>query len=570
MTEISKKSTKKSTFSWPVFFLAASMFFTGFAGLVTEYIMGTTIGSLLGGTHVQLKLTIGIMILTMGLGGILQAQFNNKNLIEKFVVVEVLLAIIGSYAPLTLLAVFAHIGKFFPILSLLLVGLLGLLIGFEIPLVMRINEQFVPNLASNTAWIFSLDYIGSFLGAIVWIKFLMPSGRPLTELSFLVAFVNLVVALITFLYFTFRKQVKPLKAGALLLLAVCLLSVGMSRNRTLATHLEQKFFNDPIVYTQTTQYQHIVLTESNSGIVELWLNGHKQFSSYDEKIYHEFLVYPAMETAPRHEKVLILGGGDGLALREVRKYPGVKKIVLVDIDPAMVELARTHPLLKKVNEGAFEDARITIADNPSVYSEKFSTAPILFESKKAGPDGKPIVEKVADVDVLNVDASKFLQNVDEIFDVIIIDFPDPSSADLARLYSTMVFDRVRERLARFGVMSIQSTSPVHAKDAFLSIGKTLNASGFDTIPYHQNVPSFGEWGWHLCTRSNENYSRDLKEKIANIEKYSISTEFIHPELFRASTIFGKSWLESDKAAVNTISNPTLIVQYLESAWNFVE
>ena len=529
--------------------------------------MGTTIGSLLGGTHVQLKLTVGIMIFTMGLGGIVQAKFNNKNLIVKFVVVEVLLAIIGSYAPLALFAVFAHLRDFFPTLSILLVGLLGLLIGFEIPLVMRINEEFVPNLASNTAWIFSLDYIGSFLGAIVWIKFLMPSGRPLTELSFLVAFVNLAVAFITFIYFTLRKQVKSIAAGALLLLTASLLSLGMSANRGIATHLEQKFFDDPIVYSQTTQYQHIVLTEdSSSGIVELWLNGHKQFSSYDEKIYHEFLVYPAMEMAPRHEKVLILGGGDGLALREVRKYPGVKKIVLVDIDPAIVEFAKKNPHLKKLNDGAFEDARITIADNPSVYREKFSTTPVLFESEELGPNGKPRIERVAHVDVLHVDASKFLQNVEEIFDVIIIDFPDPSSADLARLYSTMVFDRVRERLAPFGVMSIQSTSPVHAKDVFLSIGKTLNASGFDTIPYHQNVPSFGEWGWHLCTRSNENYARDIKEKIANIEEYSISTEFIHPDLFRASMTFGKGGLESDKAAVNTISNPTLIVQYLKSAW----
>jgi spermidine synthase len=168
--------------------------------------------------------------------------------------------------------------------------------------------------------------------------------------------------------------------------------------------------------------------------------------------------------------------------------------------------------------------------------------------------------------VLNVDAGKYLDSVSGSFDVIVIDLPDPNSPELAKLYSSEVFSRVRSRLSQNGIVVIQATSPYHAKNAYLTIGMTMRAAGLATFPYHVNVPSFGEWGYYLGVRGNRVREARLLERITELKQFNAATVYATPEFFRASLVFPKGWLESDKAGVNTIANPILLEHYLHEAW----
>jgi spermidine synthase len=233
----------------------------------------------------------------------------------------------------------------------------------------------------------------------------------------------------------------------------------------------------------------------------------------------------------------------------------------------MIRLARTHPVLRKLNRGAFDDARIRSLADGAFGSNPKVTTPIFMETGKIdAATGHPKTEKVASVEVLNVDAGKYLDSVNGRFDAIIIDLPDPNSPELVKLYSREAFVRVKSRLSQNGIVAIQATSPYHAKDAYLTIGMTMRAAGFVTIPYHANVPSFGEWGYYLGVCGNQKREALLFNKIAALQQFGAATVYATPEFFRASLVFPKGWLESSKAGVNTISNPVLLELYLHEAW----
>jgi len=156
----------------------------------------------------------------------------------------------------------------------------------------------------------------------------------------------------------------------------------------------------------------------------------------------------------------VLGGGDGLALREILRYPNIKQVTVVDLDPAMTGAFTTRPELARLNGGAFADPRVT---------------------------------------VINADAAIWLQNTGEMFDAAIIDFPDPSSFALGKLYSVPFYGMVKKHVAAKGLVVVQSTSPFFAPHAYWTIDATLREVGMKTYPYHAYVPSFGEWGFILAS-----------------------------------------------------------------------
>lgn len=547
--------------------LGLSMFTTGFSGLVVEYVLATTATYIMGNSIYYWSIIIAVMMAMMGVGGWLQKLFSDKGLIEKFAGIEVSLALLGGFAPLMNYWAFAHAPELYSFVSLGLVAFIGLLIGFEIPLVMRINDRYCDSLKDNAAWIFSLDYVGSFIGAVIWINFLLPKF-PLTELSFMVSGANFVVAAITLFYFSRTGAIKSgLFGTVILVLTGVALIGGYANNRAWSVSLEQRFYDDAIIHSETSKFQHIVLTEDGqTGNVQLWLNGKKQFSSLDENIYHEFLVHPAMAAAERRNHVLILGGGDGCALREVLKYDDVESITMVDLDDAVVKLASTNEVMREINDGAFDSARVTVITDPAVQQEDMLTTPVFMPTDQYDENGAPIPEKVATVAVLHLDASIFLDVLETRFDVIIIDFPDPGAAELVKLYSKESFSKIKSRLAPHGVISIQSTSPYHAKDAYLCIGRTMNAAGLGTIPYHQNVPSFGEWGWYLGFHGSKQREKVVENSLGEIEKLPVKTTYLTPDTLRASKAFPKGWLDSDFDRVNTLSDPVLLSLYLDYAW----
>ncbi len=544
--------------------LMAAMLSTGAAGLVMEYVLATVSTYVLGNSIEQWSIVIAVMLLSMGIAAHLQKKLGDTHLIEKFVAVEVLLAILGGFAPLIIYAAYAYMETHFAIALYGTVGMIGFLIGLEIPIVIRINEKYVGELKANLGWILSMDFVGGFVGAVIWVKFLL-ANFPLTEISFIVAGFNFAVALVTTCYFARTGAIRMKAAVAVsVLVTLAVLAFGWNVNRQWSVSIEQRLYDQPIVHAETTKYQRIVLThDARLDDWRLYLNGGLQFSSVDEPIYHEHLVHPVMALAPRRERVLILGGGDGLALREVLKYDDVRSVTLVDIDPRMIELASTNEMLRALNHDSFRDARVNARATDAVVDDGFRTVSM---EREGGPDGAPPDQQdIATVRVFTMDAMRFLGDAEtDSWDVVIIDFPDPDQVELAKLYSREFYRMLGNRLAPDGLIAIQATSPYHAREAFLCIGRTLQAGGISAVPYHANVPSFGDWGWYIGSTSRS--ADALRTDLQQIESFPVPLRYLTPELTRASLAFGQEALTPEFSGVNSIMEPVLLQYYTHHAW----
>jgi spermidine synthase len=228
----------------------------------------------------------------------------------------------------------------------------------------------------------------------------------------------------------------------------------------LTTWAEDHFYGDSVIVRETSDYQRVVVTSGQAG-VRLFLNGNLQFHSRDEYRYHEALVHPAMAAHGAPRRVLVLGGGDGMAVREVLRHPSVEQVTLVELDPHMTRLFATQPLLVALNGGA-------------LASPKLRT--------------------------VNADAYTWLAAHEEVFDVIVVDFPDPTNFALGKLYTTSFYQRLDQHLAAGGFAVVQTTSPLLARKSFWTVAATLESVGLATTPYHAHVPSFGEWGFIIASR----------------------------------------------------------------------
>jgi spermidine synthase len=567
----------------PTSLLAASMFFTGACGLVSEYILCTVSTYILGNSIEQFSIIIALMLLMMGIAGYLQRFMSDNKLIEKFILIETSLALLSGFAPIAIYAAFGSMDYHFKIVQYFFIMSIGFLIGFEIPLVLRINEKFSKTLSINIANIYSLDYLGCFAGALVWTYFLL-RHFPLTEISFMMAGLNFFVALLTFGYFLSKKAVSSRISTMLLVAATaCVLIFGYTHNRGWSSTLEQKMYDDRIVFAETTKYQRVVITY-NRPLDEhrLYINGNLQFSSTDEQIYHEQLVHPVMHLVPGHQRVLILGGGDGLALREVLKYKDVEQVTLVDLDPDMIRICSADSVVKRLNHNAFADARVHASASQGVSPDNFmqvtpqtaettdttrgkNIRPIYMETGKVDKNKHELVERVAYVEVFNVDADRFIGKTTGKWNVVIVDLPDPGSVELVKLYSKEFYLKIHRLLAENGMVVIQATSPYHAKESYLCIDRTLRAARFGTLLYHDNVPSFGEWGWALAWKDNIPESI-VRGKVAQMETFGVETRYLTPEVFRTATVFGKGWLETESSDINTLMQPKLLDYYLHDDW----
>ena len=544
------------------------MFLTGASGFIFECILSTVATFVLGNSIEQFSVTISLMMLMMGLAGYLQRNIGDEHLVEKFLCVEIGLSILGGFAPIAVYASYASMDAHFILVQYFFVLTIGFLIGLEIPLVLRLNRHYVPQLKSNIASIFTTDYVGAFIGAIIWV-YLLLKYFPLTEISFFVAGTNLVVALVAYGYFSYHRVAsRSAIFSALIGLTAVALAYGYTQNRNWSQLLEQRFYSEPIVYSKTTKYQHIVLTGSGDPIdYRLYLNGNLQFSTLDEHIYHELLVHPAMALAENRGRVLILGGGDGLALREVLKYSETQEVTLVDIDPGMIEFAARHDVMTELNRGAFHDARVTaeaVAESPGHSQAR----PIYEYARGVGMDAEDTVEEAALVRVYTIDADKMLERLSGVYDVIVIDLPDPNSVELVKLYSREFYFKLSRLLAEGGIIGVQSTSPYHAKESFLCILRTIRSAGFDALPYHEYVPSFGDWGWILAWRAGPNTDQILSA-AREIEEFAIdggALAYLTPERFKASLAFGKNDLVTDNEQVNSLMSPILLRFYLSESW----
>ena len=551
-------STRRSTTALGI--LAATMFVTGFTGFVFECILSTVATYVLGNSVEQFSITIGLMLACMGLGSFAQQYVKSARPVLPFVGVELLLVTLGSFAPVAMYAAFGFFEHHFQLIQYAIAGAIGLLIGSEIPFATRINEDFrgVP-LPNNLASIFLWDYLGGFIGAIIFAKLLMPRV-PLTEMSFLLGAAMLAIALLNYVYFMDTRRIAHYGVFAVVAVA---LAYGYSQNRHWNAALEQRLYPDRIVYATTTPYQRIVLQHNGTkNEYRLTLNGGLQFSSLDEARYHEFLVHVPMRVAPGRVKVLVLGGGDGLGLREILKYPNVESVTLVDLDPAMTAFAATNSVMTALNHRSFADARVGVLRSGAIAEG----ARQLVTGEELHPHARhlPLQEvPVAEVSVINVDADRFLREVQDVYDVVIVDFPDPRSIELCKLYSKEFYLKLRRVMAIHGVAAIQSTSVYYSREAYLMIGRTLEEAGFSVLRYHHDVPSFGDWGWHLVwkdARTVDEMMRDLRFARA----LEVPTEYLTPELVATSIDFGKNVLSTADRHINTLMDPRLLDVYLKS------
>ncbi|WP_216616591.1 polyamine aminopropyltransferase [Marinifilum caeruleilacunae] len=502
--------------------LKAAIFATGFSGVVAEYILSTLATYFLGDSNLQWVMTISLMLFSMGLGARFSKIFE-KNLLKVFLLLEFTLSVLVSFAPLLVYTASAYT-QAIGILIYTLAIFVGLLIGMEIPLVIRINDDY-EKLRFNISNILENDYYGSLLGGI----FFALIGLPIFGLiytPFILGFVNFSVSIVVLIFLWDLLQSQERKSittiGALILV---LLTVGIFITDPVIRYGEQQKYADKVVYSEQTKYQRIVITQWKNDYW-LYLNGNQQLCTRDEVMYHEPLVHPAMSLHPNPVNVLVLGGGDGCAVREILKYPKVDKITLVDLDPAMTKLGKSHPILTELNENSLHHEKVVIH---------------------------------------NADGFTFLQENDDYYDIVIIDLPDPRSVELGRLYSFEFYKQCYRHMRPGGVIVTQAGSPYFATRAFSCIVETMKSSGFETVPMHNQVITLGEWGWSLGVKQANG---DVKKKLRQLE-FDVPTRWINNEAMALITSFGKDYYpwEKDTVLVNRIHEPVLYKYYLKGNWD---
>ena len=539
---------------WSIYIIT---FLMGGCGIAYEYTFSKIASDLLGNSVQQWAIIIGIMMFCMGIGSDIQKHIQDKNLFDRFIQFEMLLGILGGFGPLFLIITFGTSRDHFALIQYSLTIGVGILIGLEIPVLARINERFTPQLRLNIGGILRMDYIGAFVGALAWV-FILPRFFTIVQTGFILGLVNNIIAGIGLFYFVKLAKQKIL-LSVLVLISISALTIGLIKAPSWTAIAEQKLFMNPIVYCKSTPYQHIVITQHPSGDINCYINGHLQFSSNDEYIYHELLVHPAMHVSDIKKRVLVLGGGDGLAVREVLKYSDVESITLVDIDPEMIKIAMENPYISSLNRESLKNSKIKIIPNMSIASQRKET---LIYRNRARPLRQDF-ELAKEVLIYTLDATKFVEQIPGLYDVIIMDFPDPNSLELSKLYSKSFYHNIFQKLTRTGIIVQQSSSPFYTQKAFQCIGETMKSVGFSALPFHENVPSFGEWGWWIGCKEGFLSTDQLKEKITATDSLICETDYLTIPLLKASFDFGKNIKNYKEIKINSIINNVIFTYYIE-------
>ncbi|MES2786730.1 MAG: polyamine aminopropyltransferase [Pseudomonadota bacterium] len=493
--------------------LLASVFVVAACGLVYELAAGALASYVLGDSILQFSTVIGTYLFAMGIGSWLSRYFE-RQLPAHFLRIELLVALIGGFLPALLFIANAYTPGAFRGLLYGLVFAVGTLVGLEIPLVMRILRRNV-ELKDLVSQVLTFDYLGALAVSVAFPLVLVPH-LGLIRTGLLFGLMNAAVAL--WAVWLFRHELRMVAAHVVACVATLLvLGSGFALAQNITSLAEDHFYQDPIVFTATSPWQRIVVTHGRAGH-RLFLNGNLQFSERDEYRYHEALVHPALAAHGAPRKVAVLGGGDGMAVREILRYPGVESVTLVELDPHMTRLFSTHETLARLNGGALSSPKVK---------------------------------------VVNADAFQWLQESTEMFDVIVVDFPDPTNFSVGKLYTTSFYALMEQRLAASGYAVVQTTSPLVARQSFWTVVTTLESVGLTSAPYHANVPSFGEWGFVIAGRRPYRIPAELPQGLRFLDLAGL------PQLFDFPRDMARI-----PAQVNRLSNQVLVTTY-EREWGKV-
>ncbi len=548
---------------WDDVLLILTMAVLAGCGLIYEYLLSHYAGRVLGIMESTIYAMIGLMIVAMGLGAFaarkIQCAFNG------FVWLELIIAFLGSSSILIIGALIALTqtfpeilgsmfnlppdayprGGLFKQLSFIAFNspyffglILGFFIGMEIPLIARIREEIhQKHLKNNLGTIYGADYIGAGIGAAIWVIFLL--SIDISKASALTAALNLTAGVVFILYYWQRLTWRKTLLFAHVILLVMIVAIYQFGNSWLS-QMSNLLYLDKVVYSDKTRYQQLTFTQRNMGpnagnIINFYLNGRLQFSSSDEFIYHSYLVSPVLSGSARHDNILIIGGGDGLALRDVLQWQPTK-VTLIDLDTQLIELFKNPheklPLgladaIEDLNEASLRDKRVEI-----ISADAFLAIDKLLQSQQT-------------------------------FDAIIVDLPDPSHPDLNKLYSVNFYARLKQLLAGDGLIGIQSASPYHAKNAFIAIGKTVQAAGYSRVQqYHDNVPSFGEWGWTIASKMGA----DPLTRLTNLSELPVSHHWLTLPMMINAFEFSRDFYQNSEAVPINYLGSHAIYQLHQQAW----
>ena len=474
--------------------LLASVFVVAACGLLYELAAGALASYVLGDSVLQFSTIIGTYLFAMGVGSWLSRYFE-RQLPAHFLRIELLVALIGGLLPATLFLANAYVPGAFRFLLYGMVLAVGTLVGLEIPLVMRILKRNVA-LKDLVSQVLTFDYLGALAVSMAFPLLLVPQ-LGLIRTGLLFGLMNAAVAL--WAVWLFRWELRRLRAHvAACVMVLGLLLAALVGAEQITSFAEDKFYQDRIVFTAASPYQRIVVTQGRAGH-RLYLNGNLQFAQQDEYRYHEALVHPAMAAHGAPRKVAVLGGGDGMAVREILKYPSVESVTLVELDPAMTQLFTDNPTLARLNGGALRDPRVKVVNadafgwlqEGSVSAARppeGAKAPRTGDAGAPSPDGGSEPREAGSV------------GAPDLFDVIVVDFPDPTNFSIGKLYTNSFYALLDKRLAASGYAVVQTTSPLVARHSYWTVVQTIESVGLRTTPYHAHVPSFGEWGFVIASR----------------------------------------------------------------------
>ncbi|MES2302348.1 MAG: polyamine aminopropyltransferase [Pseudomonadota bacterium] len=486
--------------------LLVSVLVVATCGLIYELLAGTLASYLLGDSVTQFSTVIGTYLFAMGVGSWLSRHVRSGEM-AVFVRVEILIAALGGWSAAGLFLLFPLVGDFRVVLYALVMAI-GVLVGLEIPLLIRIlRHRFAfRELVSN---VLTYDYVGALIASLLFPLVLVPQlGMIRTGFVFGLANVGVAIALL----FALRRQERIARDMVAALIVTASLLAGLAFADRLQRMSEVAFYNEPVVYARSTPYQRIVITRRD-GDLRLYLNGNLQFSTRDEYRYHEALVWPVLGRVAAPRQVLILGGGDGLAAREVLRDARVGHVTLVDLDPEMARLFRDTPQLAQLNSQALASPRLTM---------------------------------------VNADAFRWVRAEQRRFDAIIVDFPDPTEFSLGKLYTESFYREVARLLAPQGVMTVQSTSPLIAPRSYWTVASTLEAAGLIARGYHAYVPSFGEWGFTMAAH----------QPIGDAVRLPPHLRFLDPAAERAMFDFPPD-MARRPTPVNRLDNQALVRSFAE-------
>lgn len=482
-------------------------------GIIYELALLTLSASLDGGGIVATSLIVAGYIAALGVGALLVKSLLAHAAIT-FIAVEALLGVIGGLSAAVLYMVFAFLDGSVGSTWVLAVStaLIGGLVGAEVPLLMTLLQSGRVTGAADAgrtlANLNAADYLGALLGGLVWPFLLLPQLGMIRGAA-ATGMINLAAAAVVAL-FLLRRVVSTRQ----LLLALCALAAALGllatlllRSADVETTSRQRLYADPIVAYRHTPYQEIVVTRRGND-TRLYLDGGLQFSTRDEYRYTESLVYPAVGKGAR--SVLVLGGGDGLVARELLRLPGVSKIVQVELDPAVIDIARTT--LRGANGGSL--------DNPRVA-------------------------------VVTQDAMNWLRGPDlDRFDAIIVDLPDPDTPVLGRLYSAEFYALAARALAPGGLMAVQAGSPFSTPTAYWRTVSTIRAAGYAVTPYHVHVPTFGDWGFALAQRADT-------APTPTVPPDAPPLRFLNQQVLQAACVFSGD-VAPRPVEPSTLDNPRIV------------